>query len=81
MNYENLQKIISVAIILNLVLPKILKPLATPEEVKPPNGANNLSFKSQLMHMFVHHEQVPISSSVIIAVIVFASVYISSNYL
>lgn len=81
MNYENLQKIISVAIILNLVLPKILKPLATPEEVKPPNGANNLSFKSQLMHMFVHHEQVPISSSIIIAVIVFASVYISSNYL
>ena len=63
-----------VGVVINLVLPKLLLPLATPDEVKPPNGANNLTLKEQLMHMFVHHAQVPLSSSVIIAVIVSLSV-------
>lgn len=59
-----------IAVVINLILPMLLKPLATGDEIKPPNGAQNLSFKSQLMHMFVHHAQVPVSSSIIIAVIV-----------
>ena len=63
-----------VGVLINLVLPQVLKPLATPEEIKPPNGAENLTFKEQLMHMFVHHAQVPLSSSIIIAVIVSLSV-------
>ncbi len=62
-----------VAIIINLVLPNILKPFATKNEIKPPNGAENLSFKEQLMHMFVHHAQVPITSSIIVAIIVILS--------
>ncbi len=61
---------IMIAVAINLVLPMLLKPLATKDEIKPPNGAHNLPFKSQLMHMFVHHAQVPVSSSIIIAVIV-----------
>ena len=61
-------------ILINLILPQILKPFATPEEIKPPNGAENLTFKEQLMHMFVHHAQVPLSSSIIIAVIVSLSI-------
>ena len=63
-----------VGVVINLVLPQVLLPLATPDEVKPPNGAENLNLKEQLMHMFVHHAQVPFSSSVIIAVIVSLSV-------
>tara|TARA_B100000575_G_C23119980_1_gene647960 strand:- start:551 stop:787 length:237 start_codon:yes stop_codon:yes gene_type:complete len=63
-----------VGVLINLVLPQLLLPLATPDEVKPPNGAENLNLKEQLMHMFVHHAQVPFSSSVIIAVIVSLSV-------
>ena len=66
-----------VGIVLNLVLPLILKPFATEEEITPPNGAAQLSLKSQFMHMMVHHNQVPLMSSLIIALIVGLSVYIS----
>ena len=66
-----------VGIILNLVLPYILEPYATEEEIKPPNGAAQLSLKSQFMHMMVHHNQVPFMSSLIIAFMVGLSVYIS----
>tara|TARA_Y100000591_G_C21378877_1_gene472503 strand:- start:232 stop:510 length:279 start_codon:yes stop_codon:yes gene_type:complete len=63
-------------VLLNLGLPLVLEPFATPEEVKPPNGAANLSLKSQFMHMMVHHNQVPFMSSVIIAIIVGLAVYL-----
>ena len=52
----------------------IAKPFATKDEIKPPNGASNLSFKSQVMHMLIHHSQVPIASSVIVALIVALSI-------
>lgn len=65
---------ILVAVVINLVLPKLVMPFATKEEIKPPNGAENLSFKEQLIHMLVHHGQVPLTSSIIIAVIIFVSV-------
>ena len=55
-----------VAVILNLLLPRLAKGYATIEEINPKQGANSLSFKGQLMHMLVHHSQVPLSSSVII---------------
>ena len=67
---------IIVGILINLILPMAVKPFATPEQIKPPNGAQNLSFFDQLMHMFVHHAQVPLTSSIIIAVIVGLSVYL-----
>ena len=66
-----------IAVIINLVLPLVVTPFATLEEIKPPNGASELSFKSQIMHMLVHHNQVPLTSSIIIAAIVLISVYIS----
>jgi len=63
-----------VSVVINLVLPFSVKPFATPEQIKPPNGAENLPFFDQLMHMFVHHAQVPLTSSLIVAVIVSLSV-------
>ena len=63
-------------VLLNLGLPLVLKPLATPEEVKPPKGAAGLSLKGQFMHMMVHHNQVPLVSSVIVAIIVGLAVYL-----
>tara|TARA_B100001094_G_C18183052_1_gene802062 strand:- start:1346 stop:1666 length:321 start_codon:yes stop_codon:yes gene_type:complete len=69
-----------IALIINIVLPKIVKPYATQNEIKPPNGASNLSFKSQLMHMLVHHAQVPISSSLIIVIIVFLSLTLANKF-
>ena len=74
--YLILEKVVIVYYLLNLVLPVALKPLATPDEIKPPNGARNLSYKEQFMHMMVHHGQVPFMSSVIIAIIVGLSVYL-----
>mgnify|MGYP005671729905 CR=1 FL=1 len=67
---------VGAGVLLNLILPQVLKPMATEEEKNPPDGAANLSLQSQLMHMFVHHAQVPISSSVIIAIIVALSIVI-----
>ena len=64
-------------LIISLILaPFLLEPFATPEEVKPPNGAAKLPLKSQFMHMMVHHNQVPFMSSVIIAIMVGLSVYL-----
>ena len=63
--------------LLNVVLSYGANEFATEEERNPPSGAENLSFKSQLMHMLVHHSQVPVTSSVIIAIIVFLSVLLA----
>lgn len=68
---------VAVGVVINLILPQVLLPFATPEEIKPPNGAATLSFKKQLMHMFVHHAQVPITSSIIVAIIVLLSILVS----
>ena len=76
---NNLIKPIMVGIAINLALPKIVTPLATPEEIKPPTGAKDLNMKQQLVHMLVHHGQVPISSSIIVATIVGLSVYLAGK--
>ncbi len=78
---NKIPKAIIVSVLLNLFLPFILKPFATDDEIKPPNGAADLDFKGQFMHMMVHHNQVPIMSSLIVALIVGLSIYISVNYL
>lgn len=66
-----------VGVVLNVVLSYALSPFATKEEVKPPNGAGNLSFKSQIIHMLVHHKQVMLSSSLIVALLVGISCWIA----
>ena len=68
------------AVVLNLVLPMIAKPFATKDEIKPPNGADKLSFKSQVMHMLVHHAQVPLTSSLIIVLIVSLSIILGYRF-
>ena len=70
-----------ISILLNIILPMILVPYATPEEIKPPLGANSLSMKSQFMHMMVHHNQVPFMSSIIVGLIVGLSVGLSFEFL
>lgn len=65
-----------IAVLLNLILPYLVKGYATKEEIKPTRGAKTLSFKGQLMHMMVHHGQVPLSSSVIIFTITFLAVFL-----
>ena len=62
------------SVVINILLPQVVKPLATQSEVKPPNGAAALPFKSQVIHMLIHHAQVPLTSSVVVAVIVALSI-------
>jgi hypothetical protein len=77
---KQLIKPIMVGVAINLVLPKIVTPFATPDEIKPPTGnAKDLNMKQQLVHMLVHHGQVPVSSSLIIGTIVGLSVFIASK--
>jgi len=66
-----------IGVLLNVVLAYALSPFASKEEVKPPNGASNLPFKSQIMHMLVHHKQVIVSSSLIIALLTGISCWIA----
>lgn len=65
------------AVVLNIVLPLVLKPFATEEEHKPSNGAASLSLKGQFMHMMVHHNQVILTSSAIVGLIVAISVAVA----
>lgn len=79
MNNSLFIKASTVGVVLNILLALILSPFATKDEIKPPNGASKLSFKSQIMHMLVHHGQVLFSSSLIIAVLVGLSVCIAQK--
>tara|TARA_R110000851_G_scaffold67871_2_gene152998 strand:+ start:1845 stop:2087 length:243 start_codon:yes stop_codon:yes gene_type:complete len=77
---KQLLKPVMIGVAINLVLPMIVKPFATPEEIKPPTGnAKDLNMKQQLIHMMVHHSQVPVSSSIIVGTIVGLSVFISGK--
>lgn len=67
-------------IVLNIILSYSFFPLATKDEVKPPNGAENLTFKSQIMHMLVHHKQVMFTSSLIVGLLVGLSCFLSLKY-
>ena len=67
-----------IAVAINIIVPQLVKPFASKEQITPPNGAHNLSYFDQLVHMFVHHAQVPLTSSVIVAIIVGLSVCLSS---
>ena len=67
-------------VILNILLPLILKRFALREEIRPASPVNKLSYKSQFMHMMVHHNQVPFMSSIIVGLIVGLSVWFSYQF-
>lgn len=64
-------------ILLNIVLSYCFYPFATKNEIKPPNGADKLSFKSQIIHMLVHHKQVILTSSLIVGLLVGISTFLA----
>ena len=80
MDYKLLLASVIVAVVINLALPLIVTEIGvTPEQKSPPNGAENLSFFDQLIHMLVHHAQVPLTSSLIVAVIIGLSIFVAHN--
>tara|TARA_B100001175_G_scaffold41408_1_gene30715 strand:+ start:1212 stop:1454 length:243 start_codon:yes stop_codon:yes gene_type:complete len=68
----------TIGVILNLTLAFGFSVFATNNQQNPPNGAANLGFWDQIMHMLVHHKQVPITSSLIVFALIVASVVITS---
>lgn len=66
-----------IGIILNIVLSFVISPFATKNEIKPVNDAASLSFKSQIMHMLVHHKQVLLTSSLIVGLLVGISTFLA----
>ena len=77
-NKKLLVSSVVVGVLLNITLSLSLSPFATKEQIKPPNGAANLPFFSQIIHMIVHHKQVMFTSSLIVAAIISLSIMISS---
>ena len=69
-----------IGVLLNLLLPLVLSPLATEEERNPEGGPTSLSFKGQFMHMMVHHNHTKVVSSLIVALIVYLSVLIAKLF-
>ena len=74
MNEKLLICSVVIAVLINLLLPMIAKKYATPAQKNPPSGGKNLPFFDQIVHMLYHHSEVPVSSSLIVAVIVGLSV-------
>ena len=68
-NWRFALAVIITAIIINLCLPQIVLPFATDAQKNPPSGAANLSFFDQIVHMLVHHAQVPFTSTLIVVLI------------
>lgn len=67
---------ILIGVVANLILPLIFKQFASAKEIKPPNGAENLTYREQFVHMMVHHGQVPLVSSAIVAIIIGVSIFV-----
>ena len=63
-----------ISVVLNVMFSYMIAPLATPDQIKPPNGASELPFLSQIIHMLVHHKQVPITSSMIVFLVTLIAV-------
>ena len=70
---------VGISVLINVILPQLAMHIATEDEISPPEGAANLDMKSQIMHMLVHHGQVPVSSSVVVAIIVAVSVLLGKE--
>ncbi len=67
-----------IAVVLNLVLPVLVSPMATEKEKNACIKDSNLTIKEKFMIMLLHHKHMPIMSSIIVALVVALSI-IASN--
>ncbi len=70
-------KAAAIGAVLNVFLAYAVSSFATDDEVSPPNGAANLTFKSQVIHMLVHHKQVLLCSSFLVFLLVGISCFLA----
>ena len=62
-----------IAIILNLILPYFISPFATEKEKNSCIKDTDLNFKEKFVIMLLHHQYMPIMSSIIVAIVIFIS--------
>jgi hypothetical protein len=68
-----------VGVVGNVVLSLLVASLATSNQTNPPTGnAADLNLLDQIVHMFVHHKHVLLSSSLVVAAVVALSVYVAT---
>tara|TARA_Y100000389_G_scaffold189391_1_gene213065 strand:- start:319 stop:591 length:273 start_codon:yes stop_codon:yes gene_type:complete len=65
-----------VSVLLGFVVPRVLLMFTDPDKVKQPLQMDHLSEKDKLIHLMAHHIQLPLLTSVIIAIVVGLSVYL-----
>ena len=63
-----------ISMVLNLILPYFVSPFATEKEKNACIKDKNLSFKEKFMIMLLHHQLMPVMSSVIGAIVLLVSV-------
>ena len=68
-----------VAIVLNLVLPFIVSPIATDKEKNACIKDTELNLKEKFMVMLLHHKHMPIMSSAIVALVLTVSVILAER--
>lgn len=61
------------AVLLNLVLSQLAGLVATAEESNHLTSPSSLSIKGNVMKMLVHHRDTPVSSSIVVALVVFCA--------
>ncbi len=71
--------VVVVSVVLNIVLPIVAAQVATPEQANPSGSPAELSLVDQVVHMLVHHSQVPVTSSIVVAAIVAISVCVGKT--
>jgi len=69
------------AVLLNIILSFVIGYFATPTEIKPPGGnAGVLPFKGQMMHLFAHHKQIIVASSLMMVGMVYLILKMATKY-
>jgi len=63
-----------ISMVLNLILPYFVSPFATEKEKNACIKDKNLNLKEKFMIMLLHHQLMPVMSSVIVAIVLLVSV-------
>ena len=63
-----------ISMVLNLILPYFFSPFATEKEKNSCIKDKNLNLKEKFMIMLLHHQLMPVMSSVIVAIVLLVSV-------
>ena len=67
---------ILIGVLINLILPLILKRFATTREIRSRGSTDRFTYKGQFMSMMVNHNKIPFISSIVVAIIIGISIFL-----